>query len=75
MGISCSLPNNNNKNNNNYNNNNYYYKIIIIIIIIMIIIIILITIFPYRFILNNKDYSKYGNWTPVTVVGFNPKIT
>ena len=23
----------------------------------------------------NKDYNKYGNWTPVIVVGFYPKIT
>ena len=23
----------------------------------------------------NKDFSKYGNWTPVIVVGFNPIIT
>ena len=43
-------------------------------IIITIIIIIIIISFQV-YIKKNKDYSKYGTWTPVIVVDFNPKLT
>ena len=35
----------------------------------------LLLLYPYRFTLKKIKTGKYGNGTPVTVVGLNPKIT